>query len=267
MEKFSRGSELENPLSKIVSDTALWIRNEAVNFDSASVEFKGRNDLVSDIDRKAQEMLVVKLAKLMPGSGFLTEEDITEDEIKEFTWVIDPLDGTTNYVHGLPIFSVSVSLKLQDRVVMGAIAEPNLNEVFTAYLGGGARLNGRPIRTSKTVEIGSALIATGFPYRDFSQLGSYLELLNYFLVKTRGVRRLGSAAIDLAYTAAGRFDGFYEYGLNEWDVSAGTLILSEAGGKVSCWNDSPQFVTNKTILATNSHLHNDMLKVIRKVFG
>lgn len=267
MEKFSNGSKLEKPLSKIVVEVANWVREQALDFDSARVEFKGNNDLVSHVDQKAQQMLVEKLSGLLPGSGFLTEEDITEDEIRQYTWVIDPLDGTTNYVHGLPVFSVSVSLKQEDRIVLGAIAEPNLNEVFTAFLGGGARLNGKPIRTSVTSALKDALLATGFPYYDYSRLESYLELLKQFILSTRGVRRFGSAAVDLAYTAVGRFDGFYEYGLNEWDVSAGALILTEAGGKVSCWNDSPQFVETKTILATNSHLHWEMLREIKKVFS
>jgi myo-inositol-1(or 4)-monophosphatase len=267
MEKFTRAAGLEKDLATITRETAQWALEQRAGFSQARVEFKGRNDLVSDIDRQAEDMLVAKLRNLFPEAGFLTEEDVTENVHKNYTWVIDPLDGTTNFVHGLPLFTVSVALKYHREVVLGCVSEPNLDETFTAVAGGGARLNGNEIGVSSTETLTNALLATGFPYQDFSQLGSYLELLYRFLSEARGVRRLGSAALDLAYTAAGRFDGFFEYGLNEWDVAAGALIVKEAGGHVTCWKDTSAFVRDRTILATNSDLHPAMLKHIGKVFG
>lgn len=266
MDPLTRVAELEEDFLKIVEETAHWALRQRAEFDNADIEYKGRNDLVSDIDRKAENMLVEKLSALLPGSGFLTEEDVTQNVSRDFTWVVDPLDGTTNYVHGLPLYTVSVALKHQGELVMGCVAEPNLRETFSAILGSGAKLNGEKLQVSKTRNLENALLATGFPYQDFSQLASYLELLYRFLSATRGVRRLGSAALDLAYTAAGRFDSFFEYGLKEWDVAAGALIVEEAGGRVSCWKNTGDFVGERTIIASNGMLHEPMLRKIEKVF-
>ena len=259
-------AQLENELGETVKNVAEWIKSQNASFQLDQVEKKGHNDLVSYVDLEAEKKLTRALSQIFQ-AGFITEEKTTENTESEYTWVIDPLDGTTNFVHGLPLFTVSVALKKGNQYVLGAVAEPNLNELFTAHKGGGARLNGQPIKVSDVNLQADSLLATGFPYQDFGRLGSYLELLYALINKTRGIRRLGSAALDLVYTAMGRFDGFYEYGLNEWDVAAGALIVEEAGGKVSCWQDTDQFIQTKTILATNGHIHDDMVRSIRKVFG
>lgn len=266
MDLFDKGPELEPKLAKICIEIGNWIKSQKNELSPDEIESKGHNDLVSYVDREAETQLVKKLQELFP-AGVITEEDITQNRVSEYTWIIDPLDGTTNFIHGLPAYAVSVALKYEEQYVLAAVAEPNMGEVFTAYKGGGARMNGSTIKVSDTPVLKDSLLATGFPYQDFSQLGSYLELLNRLLYETRGVRRFGSAALDLVYTAIGRFDAFYEYGLKEWDVAAGSLIVEEAGGIVSSWENTSNYAESKTILATNGHIHEMMLKSIRKVFG
>lgn len=261
-----KAPQLEQELTTIVRNVAHWIKSQKEALHKDQVQRKGHNDLVSYVDLEAENKLVKALTEIFP-AGFITEEEATENRDSEYIWVIDPLDGTTNFVHGLPFYSVSVALKHKEKYVLAAVAEPNLDEVFSAYKGGGARLNGVSIKVSDVDVLADSLLATGFPYQDFGRLGSYLELLYALINKTRGIRRFGSAALDLVYTAMGRFDGFYEYGLNEWDVAAGALIVEEAGGKVSCWKDTDEYVKTKTIVATNSILHPDIVKSIRKVFG
>ncbi|TVQ45866.1 MAG: inositol monophosphatase [Saprospirales bacterium] len=255
----------EFDLIGIASEVGEWIKNQQRQLELEDVQLKGHNDLVSYVDKTAESMLTERLHQLLP-AGFLTEEDVTEDSNDDLVWVIDPLDGTTNFIHGLPIYSVSIALKYQSEYLAGVVSLPTTNENFSAIKGMGAKLNGKSISVSKQHKLKGALIATGFPYHDFGQLDEYLDLLKKFILSTRGVRRMGSAAIDLAYTAAGHFDGFYEYGLNEWDIAAGSLILQEAGGTVSSWKNDDKFVSQKTILASNSLIHAECLGLIQSVF-
>jgi myo-inositol-1(or 4)-monophosphatase len=265
MINFELPDSFENDLIQISREVGEWIKDQQKNLKLEQIEHKGLNDLVSYVDKTAESILVEKLSKLFP-AGFLTEEEVTKNIKDEFVWVIDPLDGTTNFVHGLPIYSVSIALKMKEEYIAGVVNIPETKEIFSAIRGKGAKLNGQSIVVSESTDLHNSLIATGFPYHDFDRLEDYLRLLKKFILTTRGVRRFGSAAIDLAYTAAGRFDAFYEYGLNEWDVAAGSLILEEAGGKVTSWKGDDKFVSHATILASNGSIHKAALEIIQSVF-
>lgn len=217
---------------KICSEASLialkageFIQQELGRVQGQSIEDKSLNQLVSYVDRTAEEMLVEGLQKVLPEATFLTEENTIENKEGEWQWIIDPLDGTTNFLHEVPVFSVSVALKHQKEIVVGIVYEVNRKECFYAWKGGGAWLNNKRIRVSKAPELSKSLIATGFPVTDFERLPQYLNTLGLFMQHTRGVRRLGSAATDLAYVACGRFDAFFEYNLNPWDVAAGVLLV------------------------------------------
>ncbi|MFN5296080.1 MAG: inositol monophosphatase family protein, partial [Flavobacteriales bacterium] len=180
--------------------------------------------------------------------------------------VIDPLDGTTNFVHGMPVWCTSIGLCDGITPILGVIYDPNTDECFSAYQGGGAFLNGKPIRVSQVNTVQQSLLATGFPYDDFGREEAYIELFRKLIRGTRGLRRLGSAALDMAWTACGRVEGFYEYGLNPWDVAAGAIIVQEAGGIVTEFNGGDDFVFGEDLVCTNGHTHDEMLRIIQTYF-
>ena len=246
----------------IARSAGAFIKHEAAGFDRSKVELKGFNDLVSYVDKQAEEQLVKQLRELLPEAGFITEEETDTVQKERFNWIIDPLDGTTNFTHGLPIFSVSIALMEGEEIVLGVVYEPNRDECFYAYTGGGAFCNDNPIAVSKAPALKDALVATGFPYYDFGQMQQYLQVLGSFMGKSHGVRRLGSAALDLAYVACGRFEGFFEFNLNAWDVAAGALIVQEAGGRVSKFTDGGDYVFGREIVASNGNIHPEMLETI-----
>lgn len=261
------------PLNKICSrvidltyEVGEFIMSEKDKISSKDIELKGVHNYVTYVDKTAEKMLVEGLSEILPQSGFIAEEGTSDKKGELFNWIIDPLDGTTNFIHGLPPFCISIALQQNDEIVMGIIYEPNLNEVFYAWQDSPAFLNQQPIKVSTKNNLDNALIATGFPYYDYSKLGSYMEIFEWCMINTRGVRRLGSAAIDLAYVACGRMDGFYEYGLSPWDVAAGAFIVERAGGKVSDFSGGDNFLFGKEIIAFNGHLHEDFLKVFGEKF-
>lgn len=220
------------------------------------ITFKGRIDLVTETDLAVEIMLKDRLAQLVPGANFLAEESASDADLGEFTWIIDPIDGTTNFAHGLPFVANSIALWHQDRVVLGVINLPLLGELFSASEGQGAFLNGDPISVSGTHQMESSLLATGFPYAIEDHLDTVLKHLKTLLPVTRGIRRPGAAALDLAYVACGRYDGFYESALNPWDTAAGILLVNEAGGRVTEYESGvPYRLGSKSILATNGHIH------------
>lgn len=227
---------------------------------------KSPNQLVSYVDQESERKLTAGLKLLLPEAGFVTEEKTTANSMGEWFWIIDPLDGTTNYVHHLPIFSISIGLVHHNEVVSGVIFDPSQNDCFYASKGNGAYLNGSRINVSQKAVLKDTLIATGFPYYDFSKTEGYLSMFRNLMCSTRGIRRLGSAAIDLAYLACGRFDGFWEYGLQPWDVAAATCIIREAGGKVCDFDGGENFVFGKTIVATNSVLFDSFMMLIKQCF-
>ena len=250
---------------KITREIGDFIKKEAESFDLSRIEHKGMNDLVSYVDREAEKQLIAKLKALTPDCAFFSEEDENNKSItdKPLHWIIDPLDGTTNFLHGLPIYAISVALMHENELVVGVIHELNRDECFYCWKGGGAYCNEQKIQVSPIKELSESLLGTGFPYRDFDKVPSYLEIIKEFMEKTHGLRRMGSAAVDLAYVAIGRFQGFFEYNLNAWDVAAGALLVKEAGGHVSTFNGDGDPVFGKEIVAACS-IHPQMLEVIQE---
>jgi myo-inositol-1(or 4)-monophosphatase len=227
------------------------------------IETKALNSLVSYVDKTAERMLVAGLSELLPGSTFLTEEETVEQSTGEFQWIIDPLDGTTNFLHQLPCFAVSVALRQNEEIVLGIVYEVNRHECFYAWKNGGAWLNGSRIHTAATTSLADSLVATGFPYRDFDTMHRYIETLQFLMKNTRGLRRYGAAAVDLAYVSCGRFDSFFEYGLAAWDVAAGILLVQEAGGRVSDFKGGDDYLFGGRLLATAPGVYEEMLGAVR----
>ncbi|HPS82818.1 MAG TPA: inositol monophosphatase family protein [Bacteroidales bacterium] len=232
----------------------------------SDVVSKGLNDFVSFVDKQSESMLIDDLSKIIPGSSFLAEESGEKNTGSEWTWIVDPLDGTTNYIHGIPLFSVSIGLLKNGKLFAGVVHEPNLNETFHAVKSEGAFLNGNPIKVTNTGAMKDSLWATGFPYHDFDKINEYMEFIQYSIRHTHGLRRLGSAAVDLVYTAAGRIDGFFEFGLNPWDVAAGALIVQEAGGVVTDFAGGDGFVFNREIIACNPELYKEFFEKFREIY-
>ncbi|ACS79993.1 inositol monophosphatase family protein [Maridesulfovibrio salexigens] len=222
------------------------------------IKHKGRIDLVTETDLAVEEFLKAKLAEILPGSSFLAEETSGNAELVDRTWIIDPLDGTTNFAHGLPMVATSVALWKDDQVVLGIVNLPILNEVFTAVRGGGSFMNGEPIHVSDCGSLEESLIATGFPYAIEEHVDFITEALSRVLVNTQGVRRPGAAAFDLAYTSCGRYEGYYENSLKPWDMAAGWLLVEEAGGRVTEYGLGKFNLYSPMILATNSHIHEQL---------
>jgi myo-inositol-1(or 4)-monophosphatase len=225
---------------------------------------KGDINLVTEADLASEALIIERIKSYYPKHSILAEEAGNAVIIGDGTtwkWIIDPLDGTTNYAHGYPCFCVTLALEHAGEIVLGVTFDPTRNELFAAERGCGASLNNKPIRVSETEDLGNALIVTGFPY-DFKDREDFARHLTDFLLLSRGVRRDGSAAIDLAYVACGRFDGFWEEGLNAWDVAAGVLLIEEAGGQVSYYDGSPFSIYKPPICASNGLLHAQMLKVL-----
>jgi len=243
-----------------------YIKNEIKNLDPSDIKHKGVNDFVTYVDHTSENRLVAELGKLLPEAGFIAEEDSSHKKQEKFNWIIDPLDGTTNFVHGIPLYSISIALVKREQIVSGVIFEINQHECFYAWQNGGAYLNGHKIEVSKTNLLKESLVATGFPYTDFSRIDAYNEVFLYLMKNSHGIRRLGSAAVDLAYVACGRFDTFYEYGLHSWDVAAGALIVEEAGGIVTDFNGGRKFLAEREIIASNPNIHNEFLELVRKKF-
>lgn len=238
----------------VARSTGKFMAEERVGFDSSKIEFKGVHDLVSYVDKESEKRIIAALQIVLPESGFIAEEGTCSKRGERFNWVIDPLDGTTNYIQGVPIYAVSIGLLDGDELVLGVVYEVGRQECFYAWKDGGAYLNNQPIRVSTRSDMNNALLATGFPYSDFSRMDEYLELLKWTMTNARGVRRLGSAATDLAYVACGRFDAFWEYDLKPWDVAAGAVIVKEAGGVVTDYKGGNDYLFGKEIVASNGLL-------------
>src|SRR5476651_538598 len=243
-----------------------FIRQQRKTFSVDKIEIKGLNDMVSYVDKTAEQMIVVALEKVIPNAGFITEEETIHKTGERYNWIIDPLDGTTNFIHGLPVYSVSIALQEHDELVLGVVYEINQDECFYAWKGSPAYLNGIEIKVSECKTIDKSLLATGFPYYDFKKQPAYIELFTELMKSCHGLRRLGSAAVDLAYTACGRFDGYYEYNLNPWDVAAGILIVKQAGGEVVNFKGGDECLNTRELLATNGKITKEMLETIQKYF-
>lgn len=227
-----------------------------------AVHSKDRNDFVSEVDRQAEQEIIHTLRKAYPGHGFLAEESGAQGET-EFQWIIDPLDGTTNFLHGFPHFAVSIALRHRGRLEQAVIYDPVQQELFTATRGSGALLNDRRIRVSNRTRLEGALIGTGFPLREPQHLDTYLAMFRALFPLTAGIRRAGSAALDLAYVACGRLDGFWEIGLSEWDMAAGVLLVQEAGGLSGDFLGGHDYLRNGNLVSANPKLLPHILKTLR----
>jgi myo-inositol-1(or 4)-monophosphatase len=253
-------------LTVLARKTGCFIQAEAARFSQESIEYKGLNNLVSYVDKAAEEQIVSALAALLPEAGFITEEQTINKKGERYNWIVDPLDGTTNFIHGLPTYSVSIALERDGELVSGVVYEINRDECFYAWKNGGAWLNGNSIRVSANTELSQSLIATGFPYYDFEQLEKYIGVFRELTQVTHGVRRVGSAAVDLAYVACGRFDAYFEYNLNSYDMAAGIVIVREAGGNCVNFSAEPEFFGSREIVASNGEVGKRILDVIGKYF-
>ena len=234
------------------------------------VEKKGTIDLVTEVDRDIERAFRATIAERFPDHVVLGEEFSTGDPARPGSrccWVFDPLDGTTNYAHGLPIFCSSLALEVDGLAVLGAVYDPNRRELFTAERGQGARLNGQPLHVSGARSLIDALLCTGFPYDIHDSREEIVGLFGEFVGRARAVRRLGSAALDLCYVAAGRLDGFWEQRLKPWDTAAGALVVTEAGGRVTDWSDQVYQSRSNRLLASNGRIHAEMLGIIRSFYG
>lgn len=256
--------EITDKVVTLSLECGAFIRKEAETFDYEHVELKGKNDLVSYVDKETEKMMVEELKHILPEAGFITEEGtVKESDEAQYKWIIDPLDGTTNFIHGLPIYSTSIALTKGKEIVLGVVYDVGRNDCFYAYKDGGAFCNDKQIHVSNLPTLGDSLLATGFPYYDFERMSEYQAILIDLMQNAHGLRRLGSAAIDLVYVGLGRYEGYFEYNLNPWDIAAGALIVQEAGGTVTDFSGGDNFMFGREILAANT-IHAEMLAIIKK---
>ncbi len=256
---------ISEQLQPIMRKVGLFIKKELGKVSKEQIEVKGRNSLVSYVDKAAEEMLVSDLSKIIDGAGFITEEGTVEQENSDTQWIIDPLDGTNNFLHGIPHFAVSVGLSINSKVVVGQVLEVNLEELFTASKGNGAFLNDRAINVSKTNDLSDALVGTGFPYQ-IDDVAPLIRTLGHFMRHGRGVRRMGAAALDLAYVACGRFDAYYETTLSPWDVAGGAILIEEAGGMITDFSAEEDYIFGEQLIASNGLFHRELIEIIKKNF-
>ncbi|MFW5803722.1 MAG: inositol monophosphatase family protein [bacterium] len=249
---------------RIARKASDFIKGELENIKQENIETKGKNDFVTYVDKGSEEIIVQGLKDLLPSAGFITEEETIVKKGEQFNWIIDPLDGTTNFLHGLPPYSISIALMENKHCVLGVIHEVTLNETFYAWKDSKAYLNEKEIKVSNMKKLENSLIATGFPYYNFDRLESFMDSLEFFMNYYHGVRRLGSAAADLAYVACGRFESFYEYNLKPYDVAAGAFIVERAGGKVTDFKGGDDYLFGKEIVAANDLVFDEFLQAIQK---
>ncbi|MCK5840185.1 MAG: inositol monophosphatase [Bacteroidales bacterium] len=251
----------------LAREVGSFVRSEVDMVKREDIETKGLHDYVTYVDKTSEKRIVKGLTNILPKSGFIVEEGTTDIKGQRYNWIVDPLDGTTNFLHHLPVFSISIALVDNNEVIMGVVFEINTRECFFAWKGEKAYLNDVQIVVSSTQSLNDSLIATGFPYADFSSLDNYLDVLRSFMKSTQGIRRFGSAAVDLAYVACGRFDAFFEYGLHPWDVAAGAYIVQQAGGKVSDFRGDSNYLFGKEIIASNRGVYEEFHNNISKYLG
>ena len=252
---------------ELAREVGNFIQNENKKLKPESIEIKGLNDFVTYVDKTSEKKLVEKLLQLLPEAGFITEEKTISKKGEHYNWIIDPLDCTTNFIHSLPCYCISIALMRDEQVILGVIYEINLEECFYAWENSKAYLNGKVIEVSKITKLKDSLLATGFPYRDYEKLKDFMNIFQYFLKNTHGLRRLGSAAADMAYVACGRFEGFYEYGLQSWDIAAGVIIIQQAGGKLCDFEGKENYIFGKELIASNDKIFIEFLQVVKSHFN
>lgn len=258
--------EIARALEPVVRKAAAFMREESKTFTLDRVELKNHSEVVSYVDKTSEQILVDGIRAFMPDAGFILEEGGLQESEREMRWIIDPLDGTTNFTRGLPCWSISVAFQRNGRTVLGVVYDVPHDEYFEAILGQGAACNGLPITVSRAGSLTQSLLATGFPYVKNDRLNDLMAVFSKIRVNTMGVRRFGSAAIDLAWTACGRFDGYYEMNIQAWDVAAGALLVQEAGGTVTDFSGTDNFVFGRKIAATNGIIHQEVLTILQEHF-
>lgn len=256
--------DILNKVEKAALNAGRFIKEEFGKIRAHQAEVKSLNSLVSYVDREAEKMIVEALDDLIEEVGYITEEDTTINQRKYRNWIIDPLDGTTNFLKGIPVFSVSIALTEGDEVMVGVVYDVMQDWCFSAYKGGGAFLNRQPISVSEVKVLDKAVIATGFPYERLTADSPVFHTLKNVIEKSSGIRRLGSAAIDLAYVSCGKVEGYYESGLNPWDLAAGILLVKEAGGIISDMNGGTAVLTHGSVIASNPEIHPQLENVLRE---
>jgi len=251
-------------VNRICKEVGRFIELEQTRLCSQNVEEKGHNNFVTYVDKAAETLIIGELRSLITDADFLAEENTSNSEQNsaDYRWIIDPIDGTTNFIHGVPCYSISIALEERGEIVAGTVYDVVNKECFWSIKHEPAFLNEKEIKVSKRANLADSLLVTGFPYRHGTALDQWMELFKYFLRNTHGVRRLGSAALDLAYVAAGRFEAFYEYGLSPWDVAAGGFIVQQAGGKVSDFGNKSDFIFSKQLISSNGLVHEPLQKLI-----
>lgn len=254
-------------VQQIARETGNFIRGERAKISEKDVELKSAASLVTYVDKTAESRIVSALKEIIPESGFVAEEGTASETGEKFLWFVDPLDGTTNYIHGISPHSVSIALKENDEMVLGVVYEIGLDEMFYAWKDSPAYLNGKKIGVNTASEPEDTLIGTGFPYYDFERVDDYITAMKHLMKNTRGLRRLGSAAVDLCYVAAGRFDAFFEHALHAWDVAAGVFILQQADGKISDFNGGDNWLFGGEIVAASENFYPAFYNIIHKYLG
>ncbi len=258
-------SGIINIATKAAYQAANIIQQGSHTTSNLRVEKKpGVNNYVTELDKKSEQIIIDTIKKAYPDHNILSEEIGSMNNNSDFTWIIDPIDGTTNFIHGHPEYSISIAFRQGDRITHGIVFDPNRNDLYHAEIGKGAYVNDKRLRVSKVNYLEDALIGTGFPSYDMSILDKYLAIFKEMLLNTSGHRRSGSAALDLAYVAAGYLDGFWEFNLQPWDVAAGYILIKEAGGMMSDFSNTSEFWQTGSIVAGNSKIHPELLKVIQK---
>lgn len=256
-------SQALDQATRLVRRVGETIIRRAGRRTSVTYKYKGEIDLVTRFDEQAQRLIVEHLRRRFPEHGLLCEENVDTGADRPVRWIVDPLDGTTNFAHGLPIWAISIALEVRGEVVLGVVHDPNRDETYSAVAGRAARLNGRRIRVSTTRRLDHSLLVTGFPYDIRRSRQNNLRQFSRFAVRARAVRRLGSAALDLCYTACGRFDGYWEMKLSPWDQAAGSLILRQAGGRITDFAGRRFDIYGQEVLATNGLIHGQMMRVLQ----
>jgi myo-inositol-1(or 4)-monophosphatase len=257
--------EITKNVATLCLETGEFLRNEVHKLNASDIETKSSNNFVTYVDKTSEAMLMEGLSKIVPGTGFIAEEN-PQLQKKELNWIIDPLDGTTNFIHSIPLYSISIALMENHEVLSGVVLEVNQKECFYTWKEAPVFLNGNKVNVSGISQVKDSLFATGFPYYDYSHLDGYIEVLRHLMQHSHGIRRLGSAAADLAYVACGRIEGFYEYGLSPWDVAAGVLLVKNAGGIVTDFSGGNDYIFGKEVIATNPHVHKEFSDIFRNIF-
>ena len=247
----------------VALEAGKYLKQSIGNIKKVEMKLGQETNLVTEIDKNSEELIIGMIRKEYPDHDFLAEESGSHDRKSEYRWIIDPLDGTLNFTHGVPLYSVSIAVEYRGEIVAGVVYEPNLGELFTAEKGKGAFLNQRPISVSKVDRLIESMLVTGFPYTIRDNPDNAVQHFVNMLMKAQGLRRLGSAAVDLAYVACGRFEGFWEVSLNPWDMAAGVLLVQEAGGRFTNFHGSASSVYGKQVLATNGLVHDALVEILK----